>query len=40
VLVLLARGRGGDVERMLGSRTYEDEAREVLEALGAEERKP
>jgi hypothetical protein len=39
VLVMLARGRGGEVERMLGSRTYEDEAREVLEALGAEERK-
>ena len=39
VLVLLARGRGGEVERMLGSRTYEDEAREVLEALGTEEPK-
>ena len=31
--VLLARGRGGEVERLLGSRTYEDEAREVLDAL-------
>jgi hypothetical protein len=39
VLVMLARGRGAEVERMLGSRTYEDEAREVLDALGAEERK-
>jgi TRAP-type C4-dicarboxylate transport system permease small subunit len=36
VLVMLARGRGSEVERMLGSRTYEDEAREVLEALGTE----
>ena len=35
--MLLVRGRGGEVERMLGSRTYEDEAREVLEALGADE---
>ena len=32
--VLLARGRGGEVDRLLGSRTYEDEAREVLDALG------
>lgn len=40
VLVMLARGRGAEVERMLGSRTYEDEAREVLEALAAKERGP
>jgi TRAP-type C4-dicarboxylate transport system permease small subunit len=43
VLVMLARGRGAAVERMLGSRTYQDEAREVLDALGASgagERKP
>jgi hypothetical protein len=39
VVVMLVRGGGGEVERMLGSRTYEDEAREVLEALGTEERK-
>lgn len=36
VLWLLARRRGAEVERMLGSRTYEDEARETLEALGGE----
>jgi TRAP-type C4-dicarboxylate transport system permease small subunit len=39
VLWLLVRGRGAEVERMLGSRTYEDEAREVLGALGEAGRK-
>ncbi len=39
-LWLLARGRGAEVERMLGSRTYEDEARETLEALGGDAERP
>jgi TRAP-type C4-dicarboxylate transport system permease small subunit len=34
VVWLLARRRGAEVERMLGSRGYLDEAREVLDALG------
>jgi TRAP-type C4-dicarboxylate transport system permease small subunit len=33
----LARGQGDEVERMLGSRTYEDEAREVLDAVAGGE---
>ncbi len=33
-VLLLAGGRGAEVERLLGSRTYQDEAREVLEAVG------
>ena len=37
-VLLLARGQGGDVDRMLGSRTYQDEAREVLDAVGKSER--
>jgi TRAP-type C4-dicarboxylate transport system permease small subunit len=33
-LLLLARGQGAEVDRLLGSRSYQDEAREVLDALG------
>jgi TRAP-type C4-dicarboxylate transport system permease small subunit len=38
-VLLLARGRGGEVDRMLGSRTYQDEAREVLDAVAGGERR-
>jgi TRAP-type C4-dicarboxylate transport system permease small subunit len=38
VVVLIARGRGREVDAMLGSRTYEDEAKEVLEALAEGDR--
>jgi TRAP-type C4-dicarboxylate transport system permease small subunit len=37
-VLLLARGRGDEVDRLLGSRTYQDEAREVLDAVGKGER--
>jgi TRAP-type C4-dicarboxylate transport system permease small subunit len=37
-VLLLMRGQGDDVDRMLGSRTYQDEAREVLDAVGKGER--
>ena len=33
-VLLLAAGHGAEVDRLLGSRTYDDEAREVLDAVG------
>jgi TRAP-type C4-dicarboxylate transport system permease small subunit len=33
-VLLLVRGQGAEVDRMLASRTYEDDAREVLNAVG------
>jgi len=38
-VLLLVRGQGAEVDRLLGSRTYQDEAQEVLDAIGKGERR-